>query len=83
MSPTYTMSAHLCKTIVESWRQTRHSSPEASPLPSPPSNTYGSYFPRSTSSSSLEKRSMDGGERQETSPLPRPASNWRWGGKSH
>ncbi|PKS07517.1 hypothetical protein jhhlp_006121 [Lomentospora prolificans] len=28
MSPTYTMSAHLCKQIYSSWRQTRHPSPE-------------------------------------------------------
>ncbi|GKT60770.1 STE12 interacting protein [Colletotrichum tofieldiae] len=32
MSPTYTMSAHLCKSIYASWRETRRS---PSDLPSP------------------------------------------------
>ncbi|KAK3988305.1 hypothetical protein QBC44DRAFT_103410 [Cladorrhinum sp. PSN332] len=80
MSPTYTMSAHLCKQIYSSWRQTKQSSPD--PLPSPPTNTFGSYFPqqqRSSSPSSLEKRSMDNGDRHDTSPSPR--GNWRWGSR--
>ncbi|KAK1771105.1 ste12 interacting protein [Phialemonium atrogriseum] len=56
MSPTYTMSAHLCKQIYSSWRQTRQTSPEA-PLSPPTTNiTQPSYFRRSPSP---EKRSMD------------------------
>jgi hypothetical protein len=30
MSPTYTMTGHLCKQIYTSWRQSRHPSPEPS-----------------------------------------------------
>ncbi|KAK4225340.1 hypothetical protein QBC38DRAFT_368969 [Podospora fimiseda] len=81
MSPTYTMSAHLCKQIYSSWRQTRQSSPD--PLPSPPTNTFGSYFPQSQQRSSLEKRSMDNGDRHDTSPSSSPNSrgNWKWGSR--
>ncbi|KAK4195078.1 hypothetical protein QBC40DRAFT_24832 [Triangularia verruculosa] len=83
MSPTHTMSAHLCKQIVSSWRESRqgrHSSPEASPLPSPPNNMTSSYFPRSLS----PKSSMDNGDRSDTTaPLSRTTSNsnWRWGSR--
>ncbi|KAK4248784.1 hypothetical protein C7999DRAFT_30764 [Corynascus novoguineensis] len=91
MSPTYTMSAHLCKQIYSSWRQARQSSPDASPLPSPPttdfsnsrnSNTTSSYFPRPSSPAS-EKCSMDS-ERSSVSSHPpsSPGSSWRgWGSR--
>ncbi|KXH39840.1 hypothetical protein CSIM01_06557 [Colletotrichum simmondsii] len=75
MSPTYTMSAHLCKSIYASWRETRRS---PSDLPSPgvqaPSMT--SYFPRSPSP---EKRSMDSDRSETTVPMSRSlsASSWR------
>ncbi|KAK4177873.1 hypothetical protein QBC36DRAFT_183997 [Triangularia setosa] len=85
MSPTHTMSAHLCKQIVSSWRESRqgnsrHSSPESSPLPSPPNNMT-SYFPRSLTS---PKSSMDNGDRHDTTvPISRQTSNnnWRWGSR--
>lgn len=71
MSPTYTMSAHLCKQIYTSWRQARQTSPDPSPLPSAPPpagaaiSTTTSYFPRSPSpspSASSENVSTDRGE---------------------
>ncbi|AEO62443.1 uncharacterized protein THITE_107962 [Thermothielavioides terrestris NRRL 8126] len=84
MAPTYTMSAHLCKQIYSSWRQTRQSSPEPHPLPSPPASTAStaSYLPRSPSP---EKQSLDS-ERGEAShpPLTRQSSlgsSWRWGSR--
>ncbi|VBB75213.1 Putative protein of unknown function [Podospora comata] len=89
MSPTHTMSAHLCKQIVSSWRESRQSNTtSSSPLPSPP-NSMGSYFPRSLSSSSSPKTSLDNGDRHNTSvPLSRQTSNnnnnsrnWRWGSR--
>ncbi|KAK0745211.1 hypothetical protein B0T21DRAFT_381256 [Apiosordaria backusii] len=84
MSPTHTMSAHLCKQIVSSWResrQSRHSSPESSPLPSPPNNAT-SYFPRSLS----PKSSMDNGDRHHDTSVPisrqtSNSNNWRWGSR--
>ncbi|KAK0668977.1 hypothetical protein QBC41DRAFT_224936 [Cercophora samala] len=83
MSPTHTMSAHLCKQIVSSWRESRqNTSSSSSPLPSPPNNHMGSYFPRSLSSS--PKTSLDNGDRHDTSvPLSRQTSNsnWRWGSR--
>ncbi|KAK0728494.1 hypothetical protein B0T26DRAFT_640081 [Lasiosphaeria miniovina] len=83
MSPTYTMSAHLCKQIYASWRQTRQSSPDPSPLPSPPtSNTPGSYFQRSPSP---EKQSMDNDRSDSPSNPPtsqQPSnSSWKWGSR--
>ncbi|GJC85222.1 STE12 interacting protein [Colletotrichum tofieldiae] len=74
MSPTYTMSAHLCKSIYASWRETRRS---PSDLPSPgvqaPSMT--SYFPRSPSP---EKRSMDSDRSDTTVPMTRSSSSSSW-----
>ncbi|KAK2043267.1 hypothetical protein LZ31DRAFT_595790 [Colletotrichum somersetense] len=55
MSPTYTMSAHLCKSIYASWRETRRS-PSDLPSPGVQAPNMTSYFPRSPSP---EKRSMD------------------------
>ena len=76
MSPTYTMSAHLCKQIYSSWRQTKQSSPEPSPLPSPPTSIISApYFSRPSSPS--EKRSMDS-DRGEPLTRQTSASNWRW-----
>ncbi|KAK0616015.1 hypothetical protein B0T17DRAFT_496800 [Bombardia bombarda] len=80
MSPTYTMSAHLCKQIYSSWRQTRQGSPESSPLPSPPTGT--SYMRRSPSPS--EKTSMDH-DRSDVNHHPvsrhqqsQNSNGWRW-----
>ena len=76
MSPTYTMSAHLCKQIYSSWRQTKQSSPDLSPLPSPPTSIISApYFSRP--SSPAEKRSMDS-DRGEPLTRQTSASNWRW-----
>ncbi|KAK4141288.1 uncharacterized protein C8A04DRAFT_14223 [Dichotomopilus funicola] len=94
MSPTYTMSAHLCKQIYSSWRQARQTSPEPNPLPSPSAvlnnqyTTATSYFQRASSPNASEKRSMDS-DRSET-PATRQSSpaagsnqnqNWRWGSR--
>ncbi|KAF7550538.1 hypothetical protein G7Z17_g5653 [Cylindrodendrum hubeiense] len=49
MSPTYTMSAHLCKQIYASWRQTRQPSPEPVLSSSPPSPSLMRPFSRSPS----------------------------------
>lgn len=75
MSPTYTMSAHLCKQIYSSWRQTH-------PDPSHVSNTAAStpsYYPQR--SPSPEKRSMDS-DRSDSPPSPplsrQNSSNWKW-----
>ncbi|KAK2012690.1 hypothetical protein LZ32DRAFT_658645 [Colletotrichum eremochloae] len=53
MSPTYTMSAHLCKSIYASWRETRRSppSPEKRSMDSDRSDTTA-LMTRSPSSSS-------------------------------
>jgi hypothetical protein len=89
MSPTYTMSAHLCKQIYSSWRQARQPSPEpSSPLPSPPSSSIGSgtasassYFQQSRPASP-EKRSLDNERGGEPSLSRQPSgSNWRWGSR--
>ncbi|KAK3378096.1 hypothetical protein B0H63DRAFT_525347 [Podospora didyma] len=82
MSPTYTMSAHLCKQIYSSWRQTKQTS-DSSPLPSPPTSyTPPSYFQRSPSP---EKRSMDTDRSDSSSSQPtsqQPASSsWKWGSR--
>lgn len=89
MSPTYTMSAHLCKQIYSSWRQTHPTADNKapSPLPSPPATGPSapiSYFRRSPSPDNT-KRSMDN-ERPDSSPSSSlgsspPTSNWRWGSR--
>ncbi|KAK4041764.1 hypothetical protein C8A01DRAFT_34143 [Parachaetomium inaequale] len=83
MSPTYTMSAHLCKQIYSSWRQAHpQPSPDPSPLPSPPtafsssSNNTASYLSR-PSSPTAEKRSMDSDRGEPSSS----GGNWRWGSR--
>lgn len=92
MSPTYTMSAHLCKQIYASWRQTRqhpHDHPEQQPQHHPAgiTNTHtpppaSSYFSRA---STPEKRSMES-DRGDLSPPPMArqsssgSSSWRFGG---
>ncbi|KAH6845136.1 hypothetical protein B0I37DRAFT_379270 [Chaetomium sp. MPI-CAGE-AT-0009] len=82
MSPTYTMSAHLCKQIYTSWRQARQTSPDPNPLPSTPTAFLNNISPRP--SSPIEKRSMDS-DRSESLPPPltrQPSgSNWRWGSR--
>ncbi|TQN74958.1 hypothetical protein CSHISOI_00449 [Colletotrichum shisoi] len=65
MSPTYTMSAHLCKSIYASWRETRRS-PSDLPSPGVPAPNVTSYFPRSPSP---EKRSMDSDRSDTTVPM--------------
>ncbi|KAL2264809.1 hypothetical protein VTJ83DRAFT_7319 [Remersonia thermophila] len=86
MSPTHTISAHLGKEILSSWRKARQPSPELNPLPSPPSfwsssnssttatttTTSPSYFPRP--SSPTEKRSMDSDRGEPSQPLTRQVS---------
>ncbi|KND88962.1 hypothetical protein TOPH_06437 [Tolypocladium ophioglossoides CBS 100239] len=75
MAPTYTMSAHLCKQVYASWRQTRH---QPSPPPPPPPPQQSSSVPvpvpapapapapppaaasRSPSPHAHEDRSLDG-----------------------
>ncbi|ROV91366.1 hypothetical protein VMCG_09705 [Cytospora schulzeri] len=71
MSPTYTMSAHLCKQIAASWKEMRH--PLESGQTSPTGNLHfnsGSYFQRASSpiGSDNGKSSMDS-DRDHTSPL--------------
>ncbi|KAK3351514.1 hypothetical protein B0H65DRAFT_546540 [Neurospora tetraspora] len=68
MSPTHTMSAHLCSTSPE---------PHAtSPLPSPTnSSVYSGYFQRSPSPEQQHKRSMDSDRSS--------SSNWRWNNKDN
>jgi hypothetical protein len=89
MSPTYTMSAHLCKQIYSSWRQARQTSPDLN-SPSTPTvftnNTNNNptlAYPHRPSSPA-EKRSMDS-DRSESSPPPltrKPSgSNWQWGSR--
>ncbi|KAM5356992.1 hypothetical protein ACJZ2D_016726 [Fusarium nematophilum] len=46
---TYTMTAHLCKQIYASWRQTRQTSPEPALSTSPPSPSLMRPFSRSPS----------------------------------
>ena len=77
MSPTHTMSAHLCHKLYSAWRQdhTGSTSPEphaTSPLPSPTnSSVYGSYFQRPSSPEQPHKRSMD-------SDRSSSSTNGRW-----
>ncbi|KAK4122386.1 hypothetical protein N657DRAFT_576043 [Parathielavia appendiculata] len=83
MLPTYTMSAHLCKQIYSSWRQARQSSPDSSPLPSPPTSIgTAAYLPRPASPT--RKHSMASGRGEPTHPtLTRQTSgsNWRLGSR--
>ncbi|KAK4452316.1 hypothetical protein QBC34DRAFT_377324 [Podospora aff. communis PSN243] len=91
MSPTYTMSAHLCKQIYSSWRQTHptpnnHTNAGPSPLPSPLAMPTApiSYFRRSLSPDNANQ-SMDN-DRSEPSPSSSPSSSpptssWRWGSR--
>ncbi|KAK3952125.1 hypothetical protein QBC32DRAFT_150531 [Pseudoneurospora amorphoporcata] len=81
MSPTHTMSAHLCREIFSAWRQdhTGSTSPEPhatglSPLPSPTNSSVLGYFQRSPSPEQ-HKRSM-------VSDRP-SSSNWRWNNKDN
>ncbi|KAI0885733.1 uncharacterized protein GGS22DRAFT_161759 [Annulohypoxylon maeteangense] len=80
MSPTYTMSAHLCKQIYKSF-QTRQTSPE--PLSSPTTTTYTSTYLRRSPSPTPEKRSMDSdrGDSTAHSTSPPSSSGWKWGGR--
>ncbi|KAM7203687.1 hypothetical protein V8F33_002002 [Rhypophila sp. PSN 637] len=77
MSPTYTMSAHLCKEIYSSWRKAHPAGSD--PLPSPP--TTASYLQRSPSP---EKRSLDSDRSSDlsSSPPARGPATWRWGNRS-
>ncbi|KAI5861135.1 hypothetical protein GGS23DRAFT_598664 [Durotheca rogersii] len=69
MSPTYTMSAHLCKQIYKSF-QTRQTSPD--PLSSPATNA-ATITPATTYMSS------DSSAHGPASPPS--SSSWRWGGR--
>lgn len=83
MSPTYTMSAHLCKQIAASWKEIRH------PLePGQVSPTTGAHFPSSfqrassPTGSDSGKRSMDSDRSDSSAPsMTRTSSNssWKWG----
>ncbi|POS70173.1 hypothetical protein DHEL01_v211434 [Diaporthe helianthi] len=85
MSPTYTMSAHLCKQIAASWKEIRH------PLePGQMSPTTGAHFPSSfqrassPTGSDSSKRSMDSDRSDDPAPSPSMArtssnSSWKWG----
>ncbi|KAK1831567.1 hypothetical protein QBC39DRAFT_371742 [Podospora conica] len=82
MSPTYTMSAHLCKQIYSSWIQTRNDH-----LPSPPTSAKAASTPtptpmrRSPSPSGSDdggKRSMDDGDRRSSLGSSPPGSGWTW-----
>lgn len=82
MSPTYTMSAHLCRAVYSSWREIRQPNGEAhhNPLPSPPiGNNQTSYFQRSPSP---EKRSMDSDRSDAAPSMSRQSSSssWKFGG---
>ncbi|KAI1767164.1 hypothetical protein GGR53DRAFT_483271 [Hypoxylon sp. FL1150] len=83
MSPTYTMSAHLCKQIYKSF-QTRQTSPEPQSN-APPTTHVPTYLRRSPSPSPQpEKRSMDSDRSDSShpsSPSTSPSSSWRWGGR--
>ncbi|KAH0426194.1 ste12 interacting protein [Colletotrichum camelliae] len=74
MSPTYTMSAHLCKQIYASWRETRPS-PSNMPSPGVQAPNMTSYFPRSPSP---EKRSMDSDRSDAGVPMSRSPSSSSW-----
>ncbi|KAI3325859.1 hypothetical protein HD806DRAFT_425938 [Xylariaceae sp. AK1471] len=84
MSPTYTMSAHLCKEIYKSF-QNRQSSPESSvKSQAPPSSTRA--FPHR--SPSPETRSSVDSDRNDSSsvssaPMSRSSSSssWSWSGR--
>ncbi|CAM1501053.1 Fc.00g102150.m01.CDS01 [Cosmosporella sp. VM-42] len=73
MSPTYTMSAHLCKQIYASWRQTRQTSPEPVLATSPPSPSFLHPFTRSPSPPAATKRSIE--ERRPSSSSS--SEDWR------
>ncbi|KUI72777.1 hypothetical protein VM1G_08188 [Cytospora mali] len=86
MSPTYTMSAHLCKQIAASWKEMRH--PLESGQTSPTGNTHfnnGSYFQRASSPSGSDngKSSMDSDRDHAAPSMMRTTSNpsWKWGSR--
>ncbi|KAI0845960.1 hypothetical protein F5Y00DRAFT_244957 [Daldinia vernicosa] len=87
MSPTYTMSAHLCKQIQKSF-QTRQTSPE----PLSPTATYLPAYLRRSPSPQPEKRTSVDSDRSDTSThtvstgsssnsSSSSSSSWRWGGR--
>lgn len=84
MSPSPHLSAHLCKQIYSSWRQTRQTSPELRPssLPSPPTtNVTPAHYQRSSSPQNI-KRSMDTDRSDASSAAGSPPnSSWKWGSR--
>lgn len=78
MSPTYTMSAHLCKQVYTSWRQARQGPP--SPTADGALATDAALVRRSPSP---EKRSMDSdrGDAASTAPSSPAPLGWRWGSR--
>lgn len=77
MSPTYTMSAHLCKQVYTSWRQTRQG-------PASPTAADGTpALAAARRSPSPEKRSMDSdrGDTSSTTPSSPASPGWRWGSR--
>ncbi|KAI1808984.1 hypothetical protein F4811DRAFT_499740 [Daldinia bambusicola] len=78
MSPTYTMSAHLCKQIQKSF-QTRQTSPEPSTT-----TTYLPTYLRRSPSPQPEKRTSVDSDRSDSSAhtvSSSSSSSWRWGGR--
>ncbi|KAI1183136.1 hypothetical protein F5B17DRAFT_151665 [Nemania serpens] len=82
MSPTYTMSAHLCKEIYKSF-QNRQTFPESSPSSTSQASAWPAVIPRR--SPSPEKRTSVDSNRSDSSspPMSRSSSgsSWSWGGR--
>ncbi|KAH8201946.1 hypothetical protein TruAng_003938 [Truncatella angustata] len=78
MSPTHTISAHLCKQIYTSWKETRQ--PQTAM-----DTTYVSTAPYpARRSPSPEKRSMDSDRSDSSSPpmsRSSSSSSWKWGSR--
>ncbi|KAI4598642.1 hypothetical protein KJ359_002532 [Pestalotiopsis sp. 9143b] len=85
MSPSHTISTHLCKQIYTSWQQTR-SGPQGSNVVEPmlvPSVPYPTASVR-RSPSPENKRSMDSDRGSDAGvPMSRSSSqgSWTWGGR--
>lgn len=79
MSPTYTMSAHLCKQIYTSWIQTRNDALPSPPVSAKPVPNTMRCSPSPSASDDGGKRSMDDdSSRRSSLGSSPPGSGWTW-----
>ncbi|ETS81692.1 hypothetical protein PFICI_06694 [Pestalotiopsis fici W106-1] len=81
MSPSHTISTHLCKQIYTSWQQSRQSNGQL-PVAVDPTLVPSVPYP-ARRSPSPEKRSMDSDRSDAGVPMSRSSSqgSWTWGSR--